>query len=344
MAVDRCRVGELALRQNGCSSPGVELKVFIFHPAQYPCVGYGGTERVVEWLARGLLKLGCEVYLSVKSGSVLDPGIFPVRIESDAESPKEVLAKLPERPDVIHFMAPFFDSRWEESGAAVVQTIHGNGKQGEIFHPNSIFISRDHARRHGRSTFVYNGLDPDDYLFSDRPRAQSAYLFFSKTNLRTKNVRGAVSYCMRTGQKLDVAGGWRPFSLFLRSQFTPLVNWIGPVSGVRKLDLLKDSRALLFPILWEEPFGLVLIESLVSGTPVVASRRGSVPEIIGPEVGITVSSDQQWHDLLKAGCPDFPAKVLRDYVASKFHYLVMARNTLKCYERVLAGKDLTSSL
>src|SRR3954447_22572411 len=82
----------------------------------------------------------------------------------------------------------------------------------------------------------------------------------------------------RTGRRLVVAGGWR---VSLRRN----LELVGPVAGQRKAELLADAACLWMPALWDEPFGLTLIEAMVSGTPVLGSRRGALPEIVTPEVG-----------------------------------------------------------
>src|SRR4029077_3923310 len=81
-----------------------------------------------------------------------------------------------------------------------------------------------------------------------------------------------------TGHRLIVAGGWRP-------SFTGSIKFVGEVDGSTKAALLGGARCLWIPAAWAEPFGLVTIEALLSGTPVLGTRRGALPELITPEVG-----------------------------------------------------------
>ena len=86
-----------------------------------------------------------------------------------------------------------------------------------------------------------------------------------------------------SGRRLLIAGGWRPS---LRRN----IRYVGEVDGRRKAELLAGARCLWMPALWDEPFGLTLIEALFSGTPVLGTRRGALPELIAPNVGALCDS------------------------------------------------------
>src|SRR3989475_4925046 len=93
-----------------------------------------------------------------------------------------------------------------------------------------------------------------------------------------KGYHWAVEAAKRTGHPLIVAGGWRP-------SFTGSIKYVGEVDGATKAALLARARCLWNPAEWDEPFGLVTIEALLSGTPVLGTRRGALPELITPQVG-----------------------------------------------------------
>jgi glycosyltransferase involved in cell wall biosynthesis len=117
------------------------------------------------------------------------------------------------------------------------------------------------------------------------------------------------------------------------------MQWIGPVSGEEKAALLAGARALLFPVLWPEPFGLAVVEALVSGTPVIGSRKGSLPELVPPDVGqlLDPQDEDGWASAL-AGRWD-PERC-RAWAIGRFHYSKMAENYEKQYRKVLAGEVL----
>src|SRR5690606_33410397 len=156
-----------------------------------------------------------------------------------------------------------------------VWTFHGTGKPGRVFPDTTIALSADHAARHGIKRWVHNGLDPADYRFSGAKGDRDLFLG------RLHSVKGwqwAVGGARRSGRRITVAGGWRP-------SLRPGVRYIGKVGGERKLDLLAKAACLWMPARWDEPFGLTTIEAMVSGTPVLGTRRGALPEIITPESG-----------------------------------------------------------
>jgi glycosyltransferase involved in cell wall biosynthesis len=132
---------------------------------------------------------------------------------------------------------------------------------------------------------VHHGLDPNRF----RPTVDQGYLLFLGRYDRVKGVESAIEVARRAGLPLVMAGEPHDRSYY-EAEVRPLVESngvleVGPVGGQRKAALLARARALLFPIEWEEPFGLVTIESSLSGVPVLATARGAVPEVI--DDGIT---------------------------------------------------------
>lgn len=112
-----------------------------------------------------------------------------------------------------------------------------------------------------------------------------------------------------------------------------------------KADLLASGRAMIFPILWEEPFGIVVAEALCSGTPVLATPRGSLPELIDHRVGrlIDWTDQEQWVSAvasLESGALRFDPEECRSVALEKFHYLKMARSYVRFYESRIRGESL----
>lgn len=312
------------------------MKVVLYHPVMLPPRNYGGVERVVLWLAKGLVKNGHEVSVVAKKGSILPKGVSLIAVDQSYSEPRDFFKILPQSVDVVHFMAPPSQNIQEQRKIPFVITIHGNGKENEIFHPNSIFISRNHAIRHGAQFFVYNGLDPDEYELVEKKSDQ--FLFFSKTSWKVKNLDGAIKLSQRANVKLQIAGGHRPFLKRALTYLNPNLTWIGPIDGSLKTLILGSSRALLFPVIWDEPFGLVVIEAMASGTPVLASKRGSLPELVTPQVGRILESDQQWIEALTQMNQNqlhFSPSECRKHVIENFHYQVMAKNYEKLYHKVI---------
>ena len=122
---------------------------------------------------------------------------------------------------------------------------------------------------------MYNGIDPADFHF--RPTKDDYDLFLGRLH-SIKGYRWAIEGAKRTKRRLLLAGGWRP-------SLSRYVRYVGRVGGEKKAALLAGAGCLWMPALWDEPFGITLIEAMVSGTPVLGTRRGSLPEIVSPAVG-----------------------------------------------------------
>src|SRR5260370_457356 len=110
-----------------------------------------------------------------------------------------------------------------------------------------------------------------------RGRQEKWDLFLGRLH-SDRGYQWAVDAAKRTGRLLIIAGGWRP-------SFTGSVKYVGEVDGKRKAVLLARARCLWMPAQWDEPFGLPTIEALFSGTPVLGTRRGALPELVTPAVG-----------------------------------------------------------
>ena len=238
-----------------------------------PVQGYGGTERIVVALVRGLAALGHRVTLIAPQGTKLREAtvveLLPKRLRDPA---LDVAALLPAGADILH---AHFPVRQLPIGVPFLQTLYGNLKAPEAVPPHTVFLSKNHAARFGQRAFVYAGLDPREFVFRER---KDEYDFFIGRLHSAKGYHWAIEAAKRTGRRLVLAGGWRP-------TFSRRIKFVGEVDGNEKAELLAGARCLWMPALWDEPFGLTTIEALFSGTPVVATRRGALPEVLTDEVG-----------------------------------------------------------
>src|SRR5204862_1983705 len=143
------------------------MRVVVASHQPLPAKGYGGPERVVVALVRGLAALGHRVTLLAPPGTRV-PEATVIEVPSrQLADPDGVASHLPRDAEILHAHFPL---RRDPAGIPVVQTIHRNLKPGAPPSPRAIFLSRDHARRHGSEVFVYNGLDPADYVFRRFPK------------------------------------------------------------------------------------------------------------------------------------------------------------------------------
>lgn len=298
-----------------------------------PINNYGGTERLIYWLSGALSNLGHDVYLVAPKGSYHENSRVKVIECNDFLN---VADYIPQDTDIVHIHYGEIDQvrkfKW-------LLTIHGNNKNAlfENNYPENIVgISKNHATVHNLKYYVYNGVDSKEFVFNSDKK--NHYLFFSKVSYRAKGVHEAIYLSNKEGINLDIYGGTRkkllrnPIS-FLRS-FKKNINVKGYASGELKAKVFSEAKALLFPIKWSEPFGLVMIESMMSSTPVIALNRGSVAEIVSSDSGFVVNYLAQMADAIKKIDTIDPYKC-RQYAMENFDISVCAKNYIKQYERIL---------
>jgi hypothetical protein len=304
------------------------MHVVVASHHRLPVSGYGGPQRVVVALVRGLAGLGHRVTLLAQPGSRLAEAskVIEVAPRILKNSGGDLTPLIPTDADVVH---AHFPVKQLPKNAPFVQTLHGNWKPGTPIPPNTIFLSGDHAKRHGSNVFVYNGLDPAEYIF--RRRKEQWDLFLGKLH-SDRGYNWAIDAAKRTGRRLIVAGGWRP-------SFTGVIKYVGEVGGKRKAVLLARARCLWMPAQWDEPFGLPIIEALFSGTPVLGTRRGALPEIITPDVGVLRDTmDDLIAAMDKVGSLD--PQACRTRAERHFTHLVMAEAYVRMYQTLIGSGKL----
>lgn len=294
------------------------LHVALYHPSILPVRTYGGTERVVVWLARGLVELGHRVTVLALEGTHL-PEATVVAVPAEAafqDGGARLTPWLPPDADILHAHVPLA----EPPDIPFVWTFHGTGKPGRVFPASTIGLSADHAHRHGIARWVHNGLDPAEYLF--RGHTARHDLFIGRLH-SVKGWQWAVRGARATGHRLVVAGGWRP-------SLRPGLRFVGKVDGERKARLLAESGCLWMPARWDEPFGLTTIEAMVSGVPVLGTHRGALPEVITETSGRMGDTLEE----LVALRPDLDRldpETVRENVLERFTHVRMAERYVEIY-------------
>jgi glycosyltransferase involved in cell wall biosynthesis len=268
---------------------------------------YGGTERVVSYLTEELIGLGHDVTLFASGDSKTSATLVPshetsLRLDTackDLMSPHilmiEQVARLAASFDVIHFhIAPLhFPVARRLPGVPHVTTLHGRLDMPELVdlyreYDDIPLVSISDAQRRPLPEAawigtVYHGLPLSPLQFHPQP---GNYLAFLGRISPEKRVDRAIAVAIATGIPLRIAAKVDPvdreyFECQIRPLLEhPLVEYIGEIGESQKSDFLGRALALLFPIDWPEPFGLVMIEAFACGVPVVAFRGGSVPEIV----------------------------------------------------------------
>lgn len=298
--------------------------------SRFPCGHYGGTERVVYWLADALVTLGHRVSLVCYAGSHhINADITCIPCEDAADIDR----LLPDDIDIVHFHDPALHS----TRFPFLITLHGNAKEPLPYLRQTVGVSRDHAKRHGLAHYVYNGVALNNEIqFNATPADYLAFL--SKVSRRCKGVHTALQIARDMQFPLKVGGGTRfdcrkRLSGLWASLFAE-VSFLGELSGMDKATLLSNASALLFPIEWEEPFGLVMIEALLCGTPVIAYRRGSVPELVPRDVGFVVDTLDEMKDAIRS-IERIDRKRCHVWAKEHFSMSVCASHYVSVYQRRL---------
>lgn len=314
------------------------MHIVLFHHALIPPPKYGGTERLIFWLAEALVSLGHRITLIAKEGSKI-PGVTVLPIaEGDLKHWEKYV---PKDADILHL----WNTPTPPPKKPFIVTIGGNGKPGESFDPHTVFVSEKHAALHGSTHFVHNGINPDHYEIEPNPEKRANYLvFLAKANWKVKNLAGAIEIAKASKLPLEVLGS-RDWPLGLHRLVQGFlggltgIRYRGMVGDVEKRQILKYARALLFPVLWNEPFGLAITESLASGCPVFGTPYGSLPEIVTPSVGRLSDSSAVLIESLKTEA--FLPMTCRKRVFEGFTHLKMAEKYLKYYRNVLEKGSLS---
>lgn len=310
------------------------MRILIVDNGVIPVRLYGGTERVVWALGKELNQLGHQVTFLVGEGSSCN---FARVIHIDRT--KEITEQIPEEVDIIHFN--FQPKNLEKVNKPYIITVHGNISEPIPLDRNAVFVSKNHAERYNSTSYVYNGLNWDDYTKPDLSIKKEYFHFLGKAAWKVKNVKGAIETIKKTKKEsLHILGGVRfNFKMGMRFTFSPRIQFHGMVGGSKKDQLIQKSKGLVFPIRWHEPFGLAITESLYYGCPVFATPYGSLSELVTQEVGFLSNKSAELADAIE-NVDTYCNKTCHEYARDIFNSKVMTQAYLKKYEQVLSGNSL----
>jgi glycosyltransferase involved in cell wall biosynthesis len=267
-----------------------------------PPVHYGGIERIIDFLVLGLIKRGHDVLLAANKNSSIDAPLlgFPKHGEGliDHIQNIKVISGLKKfNPDIIHsfsrmaYLTPFINSGipklmsyQREPTVEQIKLAKKIFKKGSLsFTGCSNYISKK-IEPYAHAKTVYNGLDMAKYTFTCQVSDNAPLLFLGRIEF-IKGTHIAINVAKKTGKKLIIAGNVPAGNeLYFNEQVKPHLNddikYVGPVNDEQKNTLLGNAAALLMPIQWNEPFGIVMVEAMACGTPVIGFDKGALPEVI----------------------------------------------------------------
>ncbi len=305
------------------------MHVALFFPDRLPVQGYGGTQRAIVNVARGLAELGTRVTLLAGSGSrVREATLVTVDAQAARGPTFDIQAVLPRDIDILCAFSPLHVA----PRVPWIWRLAGNRRPGQACPPNTLFVSADHARRHSGRAFVYNGVDPREYPF--QPVKTDFDLFLGRLH-HAKGYHWAAEGAKRSRRRLIVAGGWRP-------SFSRWVRYVGAVQGEPRVNLLAGARCLWMPALWDEPCANVLLEALMCGTPILGTHRGSLPEIVTAEVGALGDSVEELVELAH-GIERIDPAACRARAEGHFSHLAMAEGYLRVFREYLRTGEMPDS-
>lgn len=327
-----------------------------------PPPGYGGIELVVGHLTDELVRRGHEVTLFASGDSQTLARLEAVapqalRLDPTVKEPAVYdmlqLSRVLEQAaafDIIHFHTGFSALPFAELiKTPVVHTLHGGftTDNRKLFtqHHNQSYLSISEAQRQleprlNYVSTVHNGIDPHDYPFHAQPQ-NPPYLAFLGRLSPEKGPHHAIAIAKQTGWHLKMAGKVDVVDQeFFAQEIAPnldghQIEYLGEMGHVEKGTLLGNATVTLFPITWHEPFGLVMTESMCAGTPVIAMKLGSVPEVIAHgKTGFVCSSLEEMVAALPKAVK-LNRQTCRDHVLQSFSVSRMVDKYEAAYENVL---------
>jgi glycosyltransferase involved in cell wall biosynthesis len=342
------------------------MRIGIIAPpwAPIPPLLYGGIEAVLDQLARSLAASGHDVTLFTTGDSTCPvPRLY---VLEHAEGARIGMA-VPELRHVMHayeamtdqdivhdhtVVGPFYSERYPS--LPVVTTIHGpfNEELTDLYRalsPRVPILAVSHAQQRRApdvpvARVIHHGVDASSFPFGDgQGDEEGPYLLFLGRMAPDKGAHRAIEVARKAGWRLLMAAKCRePWEMeYFRTQVEPhlgdSIRYLGEVSHARKLELLAGAAALLFPIRWDEPFGMVMIEAMACGTPVLAFPEGAAPEVVEHgRTGFLCGDETDMADAV-GRLGELDRAECRKAVEGYFSAERMAAEHVEFYEQILAS-------
>ncbi len=335
-----------------------KLKVAVLSPIAWrtPPRHYGPWEQMAFNIAKGLSDLGHEITLYATADSV-SPTKLEAVVARGYEEDNTIDAKVAEclhishlmehadEYDIIHNHFDFLPLTWSRLiRTPMVTTIHGISSEKilpvyEKYNTHVHYVSISNADRKPTLNYaatVYNGIDADAFRLNSIPKD---YLLFFARICREKGTCEAIDIARKSNKTLIIAGIIQDADYF-HEYVEPFIDnmnvqYVGPVGPEQRNELLGNAQALLHPIHFDEPFGLSVAEAMLCGTPVIAFRRGSMPELIQDgRTGFLVKNVAEAVQKVKE-LPRISREYCREWVLSKFSVTQMAKNYESLYFDIL---------
>jgi len=325
---------------------------------------YGGTELFIAHLAEGLTQNGIDVVVYATGDSTVKAelkflypkSLWPLQGEifssmRDMNHTAWAIADAARDCDILHLnnAAGIASSRFLNT--PIVHTEH-HPHENDLsdfysYSPNLQYVTISDSQRSLESMLkmrtIHHGIRTEDYPLRSR---KAQYLSFIGRLAPVKGPHLAIDIAKKTGIPLKIAGEVQPmFRSYFETEVKPhldgkFIEYIGEADLATKVEFLGNSLAMLFPIQWSEPFGLVMIEAMACGTPVIALSRGSVPEVVRDGVSGFVCKDID-EMVKRIRNLSISPSTIRGYVEQEFSVGVMVKKYIDLYTETLLEREET---
>lgn len=325
-----------------------KLNIVIIAPnnnVSIPPKKYGGIERVVFDLTEELIKQGHNVYLFADKHSKTSAKL--IGYDSNISTSEFILDHFPydQNINIVHDHSTEFKNfvvtNKIDFGCPFIYTYHFHDKcTGHLNkYCNVIFPTFESENNLSKTrAVIHHGINMNDYKCYDK----EDYLLFIGAIYKEKGVHTAISIAKKTNSKLKIAGPVFPenkdyFDKFIKPHLNDDIEYVGNVGGKYRKELFGKAKAMLFPIEHRESFGLVMIESLASGTPVIAYNISTVNEVIGCFTNCIGKTEDDLINIIKKG--DFPTKdELICYCKNNFSRELMVQHHVEYYKYLMESR------
>jgi glycosyltransferase involved in cell wall biosynthesis len=327
-----------------------------------PPYTYGGTELVVSWLCDELTRRGHKVTLFASADSKTSAKLIPIWKNSlwraKLTSPHAVfsllyekLISLQDQFDIIHDHCEFYTAPYSKFlKVPIITTLHHPLTEETIIlykkFPNINFVAVSKSERKSGSGInivktIYHGLPIEKYPFNKEPKN---YLLWLSRIGPDKGIAEAIDIAKLSGEKLIISGNiLSQYGDYFEFRIKPLIDgkkiqFVGASDFQKKIELFKNAKAFLFPVKRPEPFGLVVIEAMACGVPVIAFKQGSMPELIEDgKTGFLVNNIEEACQALKK-INQISREYCREYVKKNFNLKRMVNRYEKLYKKILKNE------
>lgn len=288
----------------------------------YPAKNSAGSERVAEALVKGFVKLGHEIVMHI------DPNSIGV--------PVPIVTKIPQDFDIVHCQGEDFS----DCEIPFISTVHGGGSDPPDAHwkhdPHFVCVSDFICKLVGKKQFVHSCVEPDDFIYKNRK--EDYFLWISGTDWgEGKSLFTTILLAKKMGFKLKLAGTGKNQQIIdeIKKYCNSKIEYLGAVNGKEKAELIASAKAVILYTRLPDACPLVVAESLISGTPIIGSINGSLPElIVHNQTGILCKNENELPRAV-ASVSKIKPEECRQYALKHFSNIVACEKYLKLYKNVI---------